>query len=427
MKFTDRIKSAYSAFQGKTIETEDYSNFADIGFNSRPSYKRYIPQNTSVVIALYSRIASDVAMTEIHHYKIDKINDDREIIEDGIEYCLNESANIDQNSMSFMIDLVFSLLDEGVIAVVPTETTINPKLTASYDINSLRVGKIKGWSPQNIKVECYNEKTGKREDLIISKKHVAIIENPLLEILGASNSTLSRLIKKIGQVDRSDELLSSSRLDIILQLPHSLKTQSRQNEAQERIKSIENQLSNNTHGIAYIDSAEKIIQINRPSNDQIREEVDRLTNKLYNELGLTEKVLNGTADEKEMRLYYSRTIDVILNAIIKEFNRKFLSRDARSKGHEFQVYRDIFKLIPTDQIANIADTLRRNQILTTNEIRKILGYKPSNDPRADELANPNIADVNQINPESDEELDMLNSFDEDLNNLMSQENQNGNS
>jgi hypothetical protein len=341
----------------------------------------------------------DVSMTSFKHVKINPENEDVTNLTTGLNNCLTIEANIDQTHIQFIQDLVYSMFDEGVVAVVPVETTLNPKETGSYDINSLRVGKIVGWFPRHVDVNLYNDITGQNERITIEKKNVAIIENPLYAIMNDENSTLKRLVRKLNQLDDIDAMAASNRLDLLISVPYAVKTTSQRQMAENRIKDIEAQLASGRNGIAYIDGTEKVMQLNRPVNSQLPETVDKLESKFYNQLGLTANIFNGTASEVELRTYYSRTIDPVVSNIVAELRRKFITKTARTQGQDIVSYRDMFKTVTVESVAQLGDTFRRNSIASANEIRKIVGLKPSSDPRADELFNPNIADNNQ-NPTS---------------------------
>jgi hypothetical protein len=332
-------------------------------------------------------------MTGFKHVKINPENEDVTDMVTGLNNCLTAEANIDQTHIQFIQDLVYSMFDEGVVAIVPVETTLNPQVTGSYDIVSLRVGKIVNWFPKHVKVKLYNDNTGQYEEITLEKKNVAIMENPLYAVINDNNSTLKRLITKLNQLDSTED---SSRLDLLVSVPFAVKTETQRQMAEKRIRDIEAQLTIGRHGIVYIDGTEKATQLNRPVNSQLPEIIDKLEQRLYNQLGLTQSIFDGTASESELRTYYSRTIDPIVYNIVAEFNRKFLTKTARSQGQTIVSYRDMFRTVTIESIAALGDTFRRNYIASSNEIRKIVGLKPSNDPRADELFNPNIADNKQM-------------------------------
>lgn len=397
MRMSDRIKHAWNAFT-----TNDQTSHLDHGpSSSRPNHKTVTYFNTtSYVSSIFNRIAVDVSMTSFKHIKIDKETEDVEDVSSGLNSCLSREANIDQTHIQFIHDLVYSMFDEGVVAVVPVETTISPVNSGSYDINSLRVGKIVNWFPKHVEVMLYNDNTGQNERITMEKKNVAIVENPLYSVVNSENSTLKRLIKKLNQLDASDDAIGADRLDLLISVPYAVKTETQIKMAEERIKNIEYQLSKGKHGIAYIDGTEKATQLNRPLNSQLPERISALSTEFYNQLGLTQNIFNGTASETELRTYYSRTIDPIIENIVAEFNRKFVTKTAFTQGHRITYYRDMFKTVPVEIIGSLGDSFRRNYIATSNEIRRIVGLKPSSDPRADELFNPNIADKNQeMSPE----------------------------
>lgn len=334
-------------------------------------------------------------MTSFKHVKINPDNEDVTDMKTGLNTCLTLEANIDQTHIQFIHDLVYSMFDEGVVAVVPVETTISPSRTGGYDIKSLRVGKIVNWFPKHVEVELYNEEIGQNQRITLEKKSVAIVENPLYSVVNSENSTLKRLIKKLNQLDNLDNDSDSGRLDLLITVPYGIKTETQKKMATDRIANIEYQLSRGKNGIAYIDATEKATQLNRPINSQLPERTAELTQQFYNQLGLTANIFNGTASESELRMYYSRAIDPVVESIVAEFTRKFLTKTAITQGQKITYYRDMFKMVPVEIIATLGDTFRRNYIASSNELRKIVGFKPSNDPRADELFNPNIADKNQ--------------------------------
>lgn len=392
MKIKDRITHAWNAFTNNDkliVQDHGYSS-------SRPTHKTVNYVNTSsYVSSIYNRIAIDVSMTTFKHVKVDLTNEDVTDMRTGLNNCLTLEANIDQTHLQFIHDLVYSMFDEGVVAIVPVETTLSPVNSGSYDINSLRVGKIVNWFPKHVEVNLYNDLTGQNERIVLDKKNVAIVENPLYSVVNDENSTLKRLIRKLNQLDNIDNISDTGRLDLIISVPYGIKTDTQKAMANSRIASIEAQLSSGKNGIAYLDATEKITQLNRPVNSQLPERINELSQQFYNQLGLTQNIFNGTASEAELRTYYSRTIDPIVENIVAELNRKFLTKTARSQGQKIVYYRDMFKTVPVETIASLGDTLRRNSIASSNEIRKFINLKPSNDPRADELFNPNIADKNQ--------------------------------
>jgi hypothetical protein len=344
----------------------------------------------SIISSIYNRIAIDVSAVGIQHVKLDQNGRYIETINDGLNTILTLEANIDQTSRSFIQDVVLSLFDEGCVAIIPTETTVNPTLTGSYDINSVRTGQVLEWFPNQIRVRAYNENTGQKEDIIVPKKMCCIIENPLYTVMNEPNSTLKRLISKLNLLDAIDSQSGSGKLDLIIQLPYIIKSESRKAQAEARRADIEKQLSNTKYGIAYTDGTEKVTQLNRPAENNLMKQIEYLTSMLFSQLGLTENVFNGTADEKEMLNYYNRTIEPVLSAITDEIKRKFLTKTARTQNHSVIFIRDPFKLVPVSELAEIADKFTRNEILSSNDVRGIIGYKPSNDPKADELRNKNL-------------------------------------
>ena len=400
MRITDRIKHAWNAFTNDTsnVRAWDYGPSA-----SRPIFKTHTPFNmTSHVSSIYNRIAIDVSMTKFKHVKINPKNEDMVDMNTGLNYCLRTEANIDQTHLQFFQDLVYSMFDEGVVAVVPVDTTLSPRQTDGYDINSLRVGRIVNWFPKHVLVELYNENEGKFEQVTLEKRFVAIVENPLYSVINDENSTLKRLIIKMNQLDDVDQTAASGRLDLLIHIPYGIKTEAQLKMANDRITNIEKQLATGRNGIAYIDSTEKVTQLNRPANDQLLESIAELRQEFYNQLGLTQTIFDGTASETELRNYYTRSIDPIVETITAEMNRKFLTKTGRTQGQQIVYYRDMFDMVPVETIAGLGDTFRRNAIMTSNELRKVIGLRPSDDPRADELFNPNIADKNQ-DPAAQEE------------------------
>lgn len=400
MGFLDRIQKGWNAFIGRDPTKHLSENYGS-SFGYRPDRFRLTRGNErSIIGAVYNRIAIDVASITVEHAQLDENGRYKAIIDSGLNTCLTYSANLDQTGRALFMDIVMSLCDEGVVAIVPVDTTLDPNLTGSYDILSMRVGKILEWYPEHVKVNLYNEKTGKKEDLILAKKTLAIVENPLYAVMNEPNSTLQRLIRKLNMLDVVDEQSSSGKLDLIIQLPYVIKTQARRDQAEQRRKDIEMQLSGSKYGIAYTDGTERITQLNRAVENNLLSQIEYLTSMLYNQLGLAQTVFDGTADEATMLNYYNRTIEPILSAIVEEMRRKFITKTARSQGKSIVFFRDPFRLAPTSQIADIADKFTRNEILSSNEVRAIIGYKPVEDERADELRNKNL---NQNNGE----LDML--------------------
>ena len=388
LSFSSRLKHAWTAFMNRD-PTADYRDTGP-GYSTRPDRTRLTRGNErSIVTSIYNRIAIDVAAINVNHCRIDENDRFVENISSSLNTCLNLEANIDQTGRAFMQDVVMSLLDEGCVAIVPVETTIDPSISSSYDILSMRTGKILEWKPKHIRVRVYNEQTGQREDITVPKKNVAIIENPLYAVINEPNSTMQRLIRKLNLLDAVDEQSGSGKLDMIIQLPYVIKSEARRKQADKRIKDIEDQLKG-PYGIAYTDGTEKIVQLNRPIENNLMKQIEYLTNMLYSQLGITQTVLDGTADEQTMLNYHSRTIEPIISAIVDEMKRKFLTKTARSQRQTIKFFRDPFRLVPIGNIAEIADKFTRNEVLTSNEIRQIVGMKPSDDPKADRLVNSNL-------------------------------------
>lgn len=388
--FSDRLKHAWNAFTSRDptppIQPTVYG-----GFSYRPD-RMYFHRGgeRSVVASIITRIAIDVAAIDLKHVKLDAEGQYLKDVNSGLNNILTLEANIDQTSRSFIQDMVQSLLEEGSVCVVPVETSIDPRHNDSYQINTMRVGKIVQWYPQHVKVDLYNDQNGKHQEVTLPKKMVAIIENPLYSVMNEPNSTLQRLIRKLSLLDVVDEQSSSGKLDLIIQLPYVVKSQTRKDQAEERRKQIEAQLTGSKYGIAYTDGTERITQLNRPVENNLLKQVEYLTTMVYGQLGITDEVLKGIADEKTMLNYYNRTIEPILSAIALEFKRKFLTKTARTQGQSIEFYRDPFRLVPVNDMAEIADKFTRNEIMTSNEIRQVIGMKPSDDPKADELNNSNL-------------------------------------
>lgn len=386
MGIFDVLRHSWDVFRNRE------PTYYNIGSSStyRPDRIRtFIRNEQSIVTSIYTRIALDVASINIRHCRVDENGRFKEYVNSGLDSCLNLEANIDQTGRAFKQDIVESMFDEGVVAIVPVDTTMDPTKTGSYDIQTMRTGKILEWYPEHVKVQLYNQKTGYREELILPKRIVGIIENPMYSIINEPNSTMQRLIRKLTLLDRVDETTSSGKLDMIIQLPYVIKSDSRRKEAEKRKKDIEEQLKG-PYGIAYVDGTEKIIQLNRPVENNLMKQVEYLRNELYSQIGITQEVLNGTADEQTMLNYNSRTIEPIVSAITDEMTRKFLTKTARSQSQTIMFFRDMLRLVPVNNIAEIADKFTRNEILTSNEIRGVIGFKPSDDPKADKLINSNL-------------------------------------
>ena len=397
MGLFDILKHSWNAFVNNRSPT-NYDNDVGYSYSYRPDRVRFTRGNErSIVTSVYNRIALDASSIDIKHVRLDENGRFISVIDSGLNNCLTLEANIDQTGRALKQDIVMSMMDEGCIAIVPVDTTINPTETGpgAYDILSMRTGKILEWYPSHVKVRVYNDRTGNKEDIIVPKKTVAIVENPLYAVMNEPNSTMQRLIRKLNLLDFIDEQSGSGKLDLIIQLPYIIKTEARREQAEKRRKDIENQLAGSKYGIAYTDGTEKITQLNRPVENNLMKQIEYLTNMLYSQLGITQSVLDGTADEQTMLNYNNRTIEPIVSAIVDEMKRKFLSKTARSQLQSILFFRDPFKLVPVNNIAEIADKFTRNEILTSNEIRQIIGIKPSNDPKADQLINSNISQSKQ--------------------------------
>ena len=408
-KFAERLAHAWNAFRGRDRPAE----YRNLGVSSyyRPDRVRLTRGNErSIVTAIYNRIAIDVAAVPIRHVRVDENDRFVEVIHSKLQNCFSVEANLDQSCPAFMQDLVMSMFDEGCVAVVPIDTTIDPMKSSSYEIETLRTGKIVQWFPEHVRVSVFNDKRGEKEELTLPKKMVAIIENPLYAIVNEPNSIMQRLVRTLARLDNVDEQISANKLDLIIQLPYAVKSDTRKAEAEKRRAMLEEQLMGSRYGVAYADSTEKITQLNRSLENNILQQVEYLTNQLYGNLGLTPEVLNGTADENTMRNYYNRTIEPILSAIADEFERKFLTKTARTQGQAIMFTRDPFRLVPMADIASMADVFIRNEILSANEVRGLIGFKPFDDERADMLRNPNMPQPNGV---------------EDADGQMPEENQNG--
>lgn len=395
LSITDRMKHAFNAFMNRD-PTAYYNRNLGSSYSIRPDRPRLSRGNErSIITAIFNRIAMDVAAIDIMHCRLDENNRFIEKIDSGLNNCLNLEANVDQSGRAFIQDAVMSMLDEGVVALVPVDTDLNPASTDSYDILTMRTGKILEWYPAHVKVRLYNDRTGEKEDLMLAKRDVAIIENPLFAIVNEPNSTMQRLMRKLSLLDVTDEQTASGKLDLIIQLPYVVKSEARREQANQRRKDIEQQLAEGKYGIAYTDGTEKITQLNRSVENNLMKQVEYLTNMVYSQIGITQSVLDGTADEKTMLNYNNRTVEPIVSAIVDELKRKFLTKTARTQLQSISFFRDPFKLVPVNDIAEIADKFTRNEIMTSNEIRQIVGMKPSNDPKADRLINSNISQAKE--------------------------------
>lgn len=396
-----RFKNAWNAFRNR----EPTKVFQDIGYgySYRPDRFRLTRGNErSIVTSVYNRIALDVAAIDIRHVQLDAEGQFCDVVQSGLNNCLSTEANLDQTGRAFIQDAVMSMMDEGCIAIVPVDTDDDPvdtdddpDDTTGYQILSMRVGRIRDWYPKHIRVELYNEETGRKQDIVVPKSTVAIVENPLYAVINEPNSTMQRLIRKLNLLDAVDEQSSSGKLDLIIQLPYVIKTEARRKQAEKRRKDIEQQLAGSKYGIAYTDGTERITQLNRSLENNLMKQIEYLTSMLYSQLGITQSILDGTADDKTMLNYYNRTIEPIIAAIVDEMKRKFLSKTARSQNKSIKFFRDPFKLVPVADLAEISDKFTRNEIATSNEIRQVIGWKPSDDPKADELRNSNLSQPNE--------------------------------
>lgn len=389
MSFKDRLAHAWNAFVNLDFRSQPFESVST--YASRPDRNRVrFANDKSIIASIYNRIAMDCAELIIQHVRLDDEGRFDEIIDSGLNECLNVEANTDQAGRMFRQDIVMSLLDEGVIAIVPVDTTLNPNVSGSFDIKTMRVGKIVNWAPYHVRVSLYNEKTGRREEVTVDKKYTAIVENPFYAVMNESNSTLQRLIRKLNLLDTVDEQSSSGKLDMIIQLPYVIKSDSRRLQAEQRRKDIEFQLKGSQYGIAYTDGTEKITQLNRPSENNLMKQVEYLLELLYSQLGITKSVMDGTASESEMLNYFLRTTKPILDAIVESMRRAFLTKTARSQKQSITYFRDPFMLVPMEKLADIADKFTRNEILSSNEMRQIVGRRPKKDPKADQLRNSNM-------------------------------------
>ena len=400
LNFGSRLKHAFNAFMNR----DPTYNHRDTGYGysyrpDRPVFTR--GNERSIVTSVYNRISLDTAAINIQHCRLDEDGRFSSIIDSNLNKCLNLEANIDQTGRSFIQDIVMSMLDEGCVAIIPVDTTLNPETTGSFDILSMRTGKILEWYPEHIRVKVYNDRTGKKEEIKVSKKFVGIIENPLYAVMNEPNSTMQRLIRKLNLLDSIDEQSGAGKLDLIIQLPYIIKSDARRQQAEKRRQDIEKQLAGSKYGIAYTDGTERVTQLNRPVENNLMKQIEYLTSMLYSQLGITQSIMDGTADEKTMLNYYSRTIEPIISAIADEMKRKFLTKTARSQYQSIKFFRDPFKLVPVNDIAEIADKFTRNEIMTSNEIRQVIGMKPSDDPKADQLINSNISQPNETHQPND--------------------------
>lgn len=396
MAFGDRVKAAlqhgWNAFINQENRLDASYSYGSMTYGSgRPDRLRPMYGNErSIISSIYNRLEIDAAAVDIHHVRLDDQKRYVASIDSGLQNCLTIEANIDQAARHFRQDIVSTMFEHGIVAVVPVDTTINPMLSGAFDIQTMRVGRIVGWYPQHVRVDLYDERDGMRKEVQLEKSAVAIAENPLFKVMNETNSTLQRLIRKLNLLDTMDEMTSSGKLDMIIQLPYVIKSEARRADADRRRDEIEKQLRGSKYGIAYTDGTEKIIQLNRPVENNLLNQIQYLTDKLYAELGLTPEVMNGTADEATMKNYYNRTIEPIIAAVVEAMKRTFLTKTARTQGQSIMAFRDPFKMVPINELADIADKFSRNEILSANEVRQIIGVKPSKDPKADQLINSNM-------------------------------------
>lgn len=408
LSIKERFKNAWNAFSDKNSDRYRAYDSTEVSYGRRPDRPRLTRGNErSIVTSIINRIALDVSSVSVRHVRLDENGRYTGDINSSLNSCLTLSSNIDQAHRAFFQDVVMSMFDEGCVAIVPTDTSADPRVTDSYDIYSLRVGKIVEWRPRSVKVQLYNERNGKREDVVCFKKNVAIVENPLYSIINEPNSTWQRLVRKLNILDSIDEQSGSGKLDLLIQIPYSVRSEARKKYAKERRDEIENQLVNGKYGIAYIEGTEHVIQLNRPVDNNLMKQIEYLTSMLYSQLGISQAVLDGTADEKAMLNYTSRTIEPIISTIVDEMKRKFLSKTAISQGQSIMFFNNPFKLVSVTEIAGVAETFTRNEIASSNEIRQVIGWIPSDDPEADKLKNSNISQPktasNPVTPEEPKE------------------------
>ena len=407
LSFGSRIRRAWNVFKNRDPMT-DMSWRLGYGDSQRADRVILSSNNEKTIVnAIYNRIALDVASLKFRHVRLDENERFKEEMSTGLNEVLKTEANLDQSGRAFVHDMVLSMIDEGVVAAVPVETTDDPEVSSSYDILQMRVGPIVEWYPQHVKVRLYNSVTGRRQEFTFRKRDVAILENPFYAVMNAPNSTLQRLIRKLRLLDIIDEQAGSGKLDLIIQLPYTIRSEARQEQAEIRRKSVEDQLAGNKLGIAYIDSTEKVIQLNRSVENNLLKQVEYLTSMLYSQLGFSQSILDGTADEQTMLNYQNKTVEPLASTITDEFKRKFLTKTARTQGQSVMFFTEPFRITPVSQIAEIADKFTRNEILTSNEIRQIIGIKPSDDPKADELHNSNLNQEKQGDEPSGGFADLL--------------------
>lgn len=391
MGLMDRLQHGWNAFKNNKDPTTNWSN-AGNSYYERPDRVRFTRGNErSIITSIYNRLALDAASIDLEHVQLDEDGRYVSTLNTGLNTCLTLEANIDQTGRAFLHDVYASLFDEGCIAIVPVDTTFDPNITGSYDIQSMRVGKVVEWRPSSVKIKLYNDRTGEKEEIWMDKRSVGIVENPFYAVMNERNSTMQRLARKLAILDAVDEHLGSGKIDMIIQLPYTVKTQTRRDQAEQKRADLESQLNGDKkYGVAYIDATDKIIQLNRPLENNLMKQIEYLTSMLYSQLSLTQEIMDGRANGDTMNNYYARTVEPVVAAVADEMKRKFLTKTARTKGHSISYFRDVFTLVPIGEMAKIADTLTRNEIATSNEIRQTFGWKPSKDPRADELRNKNL-------------------------------------
>jgi hypothetical protein len=398
-RLKDSLRHGWNAFLNPDPRSVMNFSYGPMSYGTRPDRQRmYLGNERSIISSIYTRLGIDCAAIDILHVRLD---DEKRYVSDvdsGLNNCLTVEANIDQAARAFRQDVFMTIFDRGTVALVPVDTTINPNISGAFDVQTLRVGLITGWYPQYVRIEVYNENTGRREEVTLDKKFVAIVENPLYSVMNETNSTLQRLIRKLNMLDSMDEQVSSGKLDMIIQLPYVIKSEARKQQADQRRSDIEKQLRGSQYGIAYTDGTEKITQLNRPVENNLLKQVEWLFQQVYTQLGLTAEVMNGTADEATMKNYHNRTTEPLVTAVVEAMKRTFLTKTARSQGQSIMAFRDPFKLVPIADIAEIADKFTRNEIASANDIRQAIGWKPSKDPKADQLINSNMPQPGQLLP-----------------------------
>ena len=404
MTVTTRLKHAWNVFTNREPYGTRFSVGPSYGYRpDRPLFSR--GNERSIITSVYNRIALDVSSMTIQHVRLDDSDRFKEIVDSGLNNCLTMEANVDQTGRAFIQDVVMSMLDEGCVAIVPIETSFDPEKSGSFTIDTMRTGKIIEWFPRHVKVRLYDDRCGKKKDVLLPKSTIGIVENPFYAVMNEPNSTMQRLIRKLNLLDAIDEQSSSGKLNLIVQLPYVIKTEARRQQAEQRRKDIEDQLAGSKYGVAYTDGTEHVVQLNRPVENNLMSQIEYLTSMLYSQLGLTQGILDGSADDKTIQNYLTRMVEPILSAIVDEIKRKFLTKTARSQKQSILFFRDPFKLVPVDKIAEMTDKFTRNEVMTSNEIRQKIGMKPSSDPKADELRNSNLsapaADTRVSTPKED--------------------------